>query len=323
MNKTGFYIIIVLNLIISFLMASCLKDEWEDEKKREKANRDAYIKSLEDDGYTVVAEDGIYYAVVTQGTGAAPTENDYVVINFTGTRTDDDIIETTDASLADDWTYYKYYDHYVFGPKKVFLGTSIPGFIIGTKKIQEGGRSIIIIPSELGYWQNEFETVIYDTELLKVISNPVVFDSLQVISYVNENMNSTVLSNGIYYQKLEPQDLSDSISIEPDDTVHVRFESYYILEDTLIMFESNLEDTDPLILKYSTSATAPEEYLPFTKGFLTALDTMGTGTKAKILVPYEQGYEEAGYRHPYYNYIIVPEYTSLVYDIEIVDIIKP
>ena len=322
MKKTGYNTIIALTTIISFLMGSCLKDEWADEKEQEKINRDAYIKSLENDGYTVIAEDGIYYAVVNGGTGISPSENDYVLINFTGTKTDNTIIETTDANLADDWPYYDYYDHYVFGPKKIYLGSSIPGFIIGLKKMQEGGRSILIIPSELGYWQNEYKTVIYDTELLKVIENPILFDSLLVSSYVSENLNNAVLNNDIYFEKLEPADFSDSLTIEPEDTVHIRFESYYLLEDTLILFESNIADTIPLIFKYSATATAPDNYLPFTKGFLAAIDTMGMGTKAKVLVPYEQGYEEGGYSHPYYDYIIVPDYTSLVYDIEIENIIR-
>jgi FKBP-type peptidyl-prolyl cis-trans isomerase len=311
-------------LITGFMMGSCKIDEWEEEKKQEKIDRDAYIKSLEDDGYTVIAEDGIYYAVVTEGTGISPTENNYVIINFTGRRTDNIILETTDASLANDFDPYQYYDHYVFGPKKIYLGYSIAGFIIGVKKMKEGGRSIIIIPSELGYWRNEYITVIYDTELLKVIEDPFEFDSLQVTFYMENEMNDPVLYKDVYYSEEQPLiDYADSITIDEGDTVSVRFNSYYILEDTLILFDSNFKDNDPLTFKYSVTATAPEEYLPFTEGFLAALDTMYIGTEAKVLVPYEQGYEEIGYRHPLYNYIIVPELTSLVYDILVEDVIKP
>lgn len=324
MRKTVYIWMIPLILITGFMMGSCLKDEWEDEKKQEKIDRDAYIKSLEDDGYTVIAEDGIYYAVVTEGTGASPTENNYIIINFTGKRTDNSIIETTDASLADDWNYYEYYDHYVFGPKKIYLGYSITGFIIGVKKMMEGGRSIIIIPSELGYWRNEYLTVVYDTELLKVIDDPLEFDSLQVLSYANNEMNDPVLYKDIYYSEEQVSlDYADSLTIDEGDTVSVRFNSYYILEDTLILFDSNFEDDDPLTFKYSVTATAPEDYLPFTQGFLAALDTMYIETEAKVLVPYEQGYEANGYRHNLYNYIIVPELTSLVYDILVEDVIKP
>ena len=135
MRKTGYVTIMVFTIVISFLISSCLKDEWEEAKKQEKINRDAYIKSLKNDGYTVIEEDGIYYAVVVEGTGITPTENNYIIINFTGTKTDNTILETTDASLADNWYYYPYYDHYVFGPKKIFVGNSITGFIIGLKKM--------------------------------------------------------------------------------------------------------------------------------------------------------------------------------------------
>ena len=323
MRKTVNVLMIAVLFIAGYLMSGCLKDEWEEEKKQEKINRDAYIKSLEDEGYTVIAEDGIYYAIVTEGTGASPTEYDYIIIDFTGTKTDNSIIETTDASRADDWFYYQYYDHYVFGPKKILLGNSIAGFIIGVKKMKEGGRSIIIIPSELGYWRNEYETVIYDTELLKVIKDPVAFDSLQVLSYVN-NMTNPVLYKDIYYSEEEAViDYGDTLTIDAGDSVSVRFNSYYILEDTIILFESNFYDNNALEFIYSPTATAPSEYLPYTNGFLNALDTMYIGTEATVLVPYEQGYQEEGYRHPTYNYIIVPEFTSLVYDILVEDVKKP
>ncbi len=325
MRKKGYISMIIFAIISSFLTTGCFKDESEDAKNEEKASRDAYIQSLENDGYTVIGEDGIYYVVVVEGTGVKPTENNYVIIDFTGTKTDNTIIETTDASLADDWYYSQYYDHYVYGPKKIFLGYSIEGFVIGLKKMQEGGRSIIIIPSNLGFWRNDYITVVYDTKLLKVIDNPLTYDSLQVLSYVNNRMNNPVFYNDIYYdeqQGLMPA-YEDSMSIEPNDSVYVRFSSYYVLEDTTILFESNADNNEPLKFKYSATAIAPASYLPFTEGFLSAMDTMSVGTVAKILVPYEYGYKEAGYRDPDYDYIIVPEFTSLIYDIEIENVIKP
>jgi len=133
-----------------------------------------------------------------------------------------------------------------------------------------------------------------------------------------ENDGYTVVEeDGIYYdEELRLPDYADSISIEPDDSVYIRFSSYYVLEDTLILFESNASNDEPLKFEYSDTTNAPE-------GFLTALDTMYTGTIAKVLTPFKQGYEEAGLRDPVYNYIIVPEYTSIVYDIEIENVIKP
>ena len=313
--------IIILIIFMNIFLNSCLKDEWDEYEKQEKSERDAYIQSLRDEGYTVIEEDGIYYVKITEGTGISPTITDYVAINFTGRKTDNTIIETTDSNLVDDWTNYQYLEHYVFGPKKIFMGNSIEGFYRGVSKMSEGGRFIIIIPSELAY--RDYVTLIYDIELLKVIQDPEAYDSIQLNTFLTEqNIDTTYIIDNVYYNVTETP-LDHSSTVETDDSVYVLFDSYYILENSLILFESTSADEDsPLKFKYSGSADAPEGYLPFTDGFLEALDTMSIGTKARVIVPYGYGYEEAGYRHPYYSYIIVPAYTSLVYDIEIQDIIK-
>ena len=313
--------IIILIIFMNIFLNSCLKDEWDEYEKQEKSERDAYIQSLRDEGYTVIEEDGIYYVKITEGTGISPTITDYVAINFTGRKTDNTIIETTDSNLVDDWTNYQYLEHYVFGPKKIFMGNSIEGFYRGVSKMSEGGRFIIIIPSELAY--RDYVTLIYDIELLKVIQDPEAYDSIQLNTFLTEqNIDTTYIIDNVYYNVTETP-LDHSSTVETDDSVYVLFDSYYILENSLILFESTSADEDsPLKFKYSGSADAPVGYLPFTDGFLEALDTMSIGTKARVIVPYGYGYEEAGYRHPYYSYIIVPAYTSLVYDIEIQDIIK-
>ncbi|UCH14693.1 MAG: FKBP-type peptidyl-prolyl cis-trans isomerase, partial [Bacteroidales bacterium] len=137
-----------------------------------------------------------------------------------------------------------------------------------------------------------------------------------------QGLDTTNMIDNVYYDITGLPAYEDTVNVNANDTVHVKFDSYYLVEDSLVLFESNSADDTPLIFKYSESAAAPEGYLPFTDGFLEALDTMNIGTTARVVVPYEYGYEEAGYRHSFYGYIIVPAYTSLVYDIEIVDILR-
>ena len=313
-------LVIILAVLMNITLNSCMKDEWDDYEKQEKSDRDAYLQSLRDQGYTVIEEDGIYYVKIVEGTGNSPTATDYVAIDFTGRKTDNTIIETTDSNLIDEWTNYQYLDHYIFGPKKIYLGNSIEGFYRGVTKMSEGGRYIIIIPSDLAYW--DYETLIYDVELLKVIPDPEAYDSIQLNTVIDEQGmdNGTIIDN-VYYYETGSSGLIDHMStVEANDSVYVRFDSYYIIENSLILYESNRTEESALKFKYSSSASAPEGYLPLTDGFLAAIDTMSIGTQARVIVPYEYGYEEAGYRHPYYNYIIVPAYTSLVYDIEIEDI---
>lgn len=314
-------LILAFVILLNIFVSSCLKDEYEEYEQQEKDERNNYLQSLRNDGYTVIEEDGIYYVVITEGTGNSPTATDYIVIDFTGSKTDNTIIETTDSNLIDEWANYQYLDHYVFGPKKIYLGNSIEGFYVGLSKMKEGGRNILVIPSELAYW--DYVTLIYDVELLKVINDPEVYDSIQLSNFLAEqDLDTTNMINNVYYEVTGLPAYEDTINVEANDTVHVTFDSYYLVEDSLFLFESNRTDDTPLIFKYSESAAAPEGYLPFTNGFLAALDTMNIGASARVVVPYEYGYKEAGYRHSFYGYIIVPAYTSLVYDIEIKSITK-
>jgi FKBP-type peptidyl-prolyl cis-trans isomerase len=321
MKKTVNNLIIILVIMLNIIAVSCLKDEFEENKKQEQAEINSYIQSLRNEGHEVIEEDGIYYVIITEGTGDTPTVTDYIAIDFTGRKIDNTIIETTDSNLADEWVNYQYLEHYVFGPKKIYLGNSIEGFYIGLTKMKEGGRSIIIIPSKLAY--GDFVTLIYDVELLKVISDPAAYDSLQLAYFLAEQgLDTTNIVNNVYYNVEEYNGLDHPRSVKANDSVYVVFDSYYLIENKLILFESNKDYDSPLKFEYSESANAPEGYLPFTDGFLGALDTMSTGTIARAIVPYDYGYKETGYQHSFYGYIIVPAYTSLVYDIEIENIIE-
>ncbi|UCH15066.1 MAG: hypothetical protein JSV22_03650, partial [Bacteroidales bacterium] len=124
MKKIITRLIPALVILMNIFLNSCLKDEYEEYEKQEKDERNAYLQSLRNEGYTVIEEDGIYYVVINEGTGNTPVATDYIVINFTGRKTDNTIIETTDSSLIDDWANFQYLDHYVFGPKKIYLGNS-------------------------------------------------------------------------------------------------------------------------------------------------------------------------------------------------------
>jgi len=320
MKKIINSLIIVLVILLNIMTSGCLKNDYEEYEKQEKSERNAYLQTLRDDGYTIIEEDGIYYVVITEGTGNLPTSTDYIVIDFTGRKTDNTIIETTDSNLINEWVNYQYLDHYVFGPKKIYLGNSIEGFSIGLSKMKEGGRNIIIIPSELAYW--DYVTLIYDVELKKVISDPEAYDSLQLAYFLEEQgIDTTSIVNNVYYNEEGTAGLDYSPTVKSNDSVYVVFDSYYLIENKLVLFESNRTYNSPLKIKYSESATAPEGYLPFTEGFLAALDTMSIGTQARAIVPYDYGYKETGYRHSFYGYIIVPAYTTLVYDIKIENII--
>ena len=75
---------------------------------------------------------GLYYQVITPGTGAYPTVNSAISVNYTG----------------------KLLNGSVFGSGSLnnySLSGLIPGWQIGIPHINTGGRILLLVPSALGY----------------------------------------------------------------------------------------------------------------------------------------------------------------------------
>jgi FKBP-type peptidyl-prolyl cis-trans isomerase FkpA len=76
---------------------------------------------------------GVYYQVVTQGTGATPTSNSLITVNYIGKFMNGNTF-TADSS-----------------GRQYVLSNLILGWQYGLPKIQAGGRIKLLIPSALAY----------------------------------------------------------------------------------------------------------------------------------------------------------------------------
>lgn len=123
-------------LFLSFLMiaiASC-KKETTVNATTQAATDDALIRAyISANNITAVKDpSGLYYQVLTPGTGNYPNASSVVNVNYTG----------------------KLLNGTVFAPSANFsssLNTLIQGWQIGIPHINVGGRILLIIPSALGY----------------------------------------------------------------------------------------------------------------------------------------------------------------------------
>ena len=79
---------------------------------------------------------GIYYEIVSQGTGLSPNSNSQVRVNYTGKLLNGTIFDS--GTNAGPW----------------MLGGLIPGWQIALPLIQEGGTIKMIVPSSLAYGCN-------------------------------------------------------------------------------------------------------------------------------------------------------------------------
>ncbi len=85
---------------------------------------------------------GLYYQVMSPGSGITPTSTSKVFVKYTGKLLNGTIFDTQTAA-----------------PVSFFLNGTIPGFQIGLGLIQKGGTIKLIIPSSLAYGCNGSGTI--------------------------------------------------------------------------------------------------------------------------------------------------------------------
>jgi FKBP-type peptidyl-prolyl cis-trans isomerase FkpA len=121
--------------IFVITIASCKKDSFDPAKQAAKDDTaiQAYITANNITGTTKDAS-GVYYKVITPGTGAFPTVNSNVAVNYTGSILNGATFAPAGSNL----------------PLTPLTGL-IKGWQIGIPHINAGGRILLIIPSGLGY----------------------------------------------------------------------------------------------------------------------------------------------------------------------------
>lgn len=331
MKKNVFDLVWTCLLILS-LLTGCLNNDWEERQKEEADKLEKYIENLRDQGLDIetmeVLDYDMYYLLIGSDpqTGKKPVKNDYVIIDYIRRDLDGNILFTNVDSLADSWVYYKNnpetYSHYLFEPMKMIYGYHTPGFNYAMSLMEEGDTARFYLPSALAY--GDFVTVIEEVILYKVIGSITAYDSLQVDSYIKDNgidSSMYLASAGIFYR--ETSHGNDAIVFSATDSLVVRYRASYFQENNLIMFDSSWESATGVTIPASKAKAenfTPRGYVPLTKGFAAAIDTLAVGTQATILVPYQAGYGTNGLVYSAPNYPIVPPYTSLVYDIEVLDV---
>lgn len=124
------YLLLFTLLIVT--ISSCKKDSFDAVKQA--ADDDAAIQNYIRANNITATKDpsGMYYAVITAGTGDYPNANSKVTVNSTGKLLNGTVFDT-EAGL------------------EVSLSGVIQGWQIGLRHINTGGRILLMIPSALGY----------------------------------------------------------------------------------------------------------------------------------------------------------------------------
>lgn len=147
-------------LLASVLIVSCsgcLKDDKGCSNVKPADEQATIVAYASANGINAVKHSsGLYYEVITPGSGATPTVNSTVTVNYTGKLLNG---TTFDQSTA---------------PISFKLNQVIEGWIVGIPLISKGGKIKLIIPSSMAYGCNGARTIqpnsilFFDVDLLDV-----------------------------------------------------------------------------------------------------------------------------------------------------------
>jgi FKBP-type peptidyl-prolyl cis-trans isomerase FkpA len=124
--------IVLLLAVFITAFSSCSKDSFDPTKQA--AKDDAAIQAYITANNITATKDasGVYYQVITPGTGAYPTANSLITVNYTGKLLNGSVFDSGSINST-------------------ALNTLIKGWQYGIPHVNTGGRILLLIPSAQGY----------------------------------------------------------------------------------------------------------------------------------------------------------------------------
>jgi FKBP-type peptidyl-prolyl cis-trans isomerase len=152
-------------VLLSVVYVGCKEENtyWDDLKQAEIDARDAYIKDYEEKNDTTLTPtaSGLYYIETEEGTGVQAEAGKTVIVNYEGQLIDGTVFDSSwDRGSPFEFTLGQ--------------GEVIAGWDEGISYMKEGGRAMLIIPSDLAYGVSgsgsipPYSTLIFYVQLIDV-----------------------------------------------------------------------------------------------------------------------------------------------------------
>ncbi len=295
-------------VLILFFAFSCDSDSDHLQKEKEMRLLQQYLEAR---NITVEPESsGLYFISVDEGTGGKPERNHWVIFRYTAKTINDNVFDTTDETVARINNIYS--SSVIYGDKRMMIeSVNIAGVREGLTMMKEGGIAKLIIPSHLGYGSSRvgilppYSSLIYDIELIKVITDPAAYEKEIIEKYIAMYADSTHLEvkemeSGLFYIEIT-EGTGDKFP-EEDDYVSVYYKG--TLTDGRV-FDSNIGGPS-----FDFTIGAGRTIMGFEEG----IRLMKTEGKSRLVVPSSLGYGAVG------SGDLIPGFTPLVFDVELTDI---
>jgi peptidylprolyl isomerase len=235
---------------------------------------------------TVKTASGLEYTIKEKGNGKKPLVGDKVVVHYTGRLTNDTVFDSS-VNKGKPFTF------------KLGVGQVIKGWDEAFQLLQVGDKATIKFGYELGYGERGAgaippkATLIFDVELLDVIEAPR--------QWVATGKDTVKLAGGVKYLLIKGNKTGEQVVGDAKVTLHY---SGFFTDGK--PFDSSVERGQPFSVKLGKAMVL--------KSLEDVLVHLRKGEKAKVFIPYDLAYGEAG--HP----PIIPPKSDLIFDIEVLDV---
>jgi FKBP-type peptidyl-prolyl cis-trans isomerase len=324
-------------LTIMFSLIACEK-EIDEHESDELLRLDAYVSIHYPEA--IKTSTGLYYIIYEEGdteSSLQPGNEDFVIFNYSGMDLEEYVFETTNDSIAQLHDIYSSSTRYIpsFRQLKSSKNPLIAGLSEGLSLLKEGSKAKFLMPSSLAYGTtiykglNPYTSVIFDVELIKVVTDPEAYEQELIDNYLIEfypdAIIDSILIDSVYFltiieQLAEDDDHSiNGLYTQPtdqeifdDDIVSVNYQGRF-LDDFL--FDTNIQSVAEENNIYDDSRTyepikvtvGDSQYI---EGFSVALRNLTTYTYAKIIIPSFFAYGETGTSS-------IPPYSPLIFELDV------
>ena len=246
------------------------------------------------------AASGLYYSVLKTSAGAQAIQvGDEVSVHYVATRFDNVLIDSSDTFLNTPTRFIAGVTRFV---QIIALGDIVTNF-------REGDKVVALVPWLLR--RNDIVSLVaplyiplrYDLSIANVRN-----EEEQITDYIkNNNIKVTEkTTDGLRFALT--QAYPDSVKVTADKRVTLKFTGR--LAATSVVFQTPATSDFTIVDPAKPASTV--------RGFNDSVLKMRKGEKATVIIPYKLGYGEAGRSEG--NRPVVPGYSPLVFDLEVVKI---
>jgi FKBP-type peptidyl-prolyl cis-trans isomerase FkpA len=272
------------------------------------------------EGYTAT-KSGLYYKLQMIGDGKkTPQIGDYLQLNITYKTANDSVFYDTYSSNETGMVILKF-------EKPSFKAS----FEEGLTKMNEGDSTSFIVSAdslfkkffkmEVPIFFKKKDVVKMDVKLHRILTKNQYVEELNKYQKILEDRDIEELRklaayidtcktqyfslpNGMHYIPIH-QGVGDCVKF--GDMVKIHYKGYFLNGR---QFESTYDRAEPLEFNFGEEGQ-------IIKGFKTALSLMNQGSKSKFIIPSSLAFGDLGSATN-----IVPPYTTVVYEIELISLIK-